>query len=99
MVVPPNCGKGGQEKSAITVVKILFLAIDVAIVTLLIMKSDKGRFIMGDDFFDRDVENLNMDDIEKIGDGLDAGAAILGALAALAAGIVAVSKLFSKKDD
>ena len=53
-----------------------------------------------DDNYDVDynVQNLNMDDLGKIGEGMEAGSAILGALSALITGIVAVAVLFSKKD-
>ena len=93
--------KEDKGRNAITVVKILFLTTDVPIVERLITKGDERRFVMDNDFFDYDVENLNvnMDNVEKIGDGVEAGAMILGAIGALIGGIVALSKVFSKNDD
>lgn len=85
-----------KGRNAIIVVKILFLTTNVQIVVLFIVKGNvgnMGRFAMDDEY------NFSKDDLEKVGNGMEAGGAILGAVGALIAGIVALVSLFSKKDE
>lgn len=43
-------------------------------------------------------ENFNMGDVEKVGEGLEAGGALIGALGAVVLGIIGLIKLFTKDE-